>query len=152
MKNPPLILWTILFISQFFYAAVLESVVKTPEPDPQTLSILESPVIIALAVMATGTLAIAWMIPKLLWKQASKKLPPAEKLAESDLLEGFFTGFVVRLALLESVCLYGFVAGFLQKQPSLILPFLGASVAGFVVNFPNRTFIRKTLGKDLQGF
>ncbi len=151
MKNPPLILWSILFASQFFYAAALESVVKPGDTPLQTLSFAESPVLIALAVMAAGTLAIAWMIPRIIWNQASKKLPAVEKLSESDLFEGFFTGFVVRLALLESVCLYGFVAGFLQRQPSIILPFLGASAAGFVLNFPNRTFIRKALGQDLQG-
>lgn len=136
-----------LFISQFFYAAVLETVVKAPETTPAAIPITESPVVLAIGALSAGTLLLAWFVPKLLWKDASKKLPPTGG-DENDLLEGFFTGFVVRLALLESVCLYGFVAGFLQKQPSLILPFLGASAAGFVINFPNRTFIRKTLGKE----
>jgi len=150
MKNPPLILWSILFISQFFYAAVLETVVKTPEAAHAATPLSESPVILAIGIMSAGTLLLAWFVPKLLWKDAARKLPPTGT-DESDLLEGFFTGFVVRLALLESVCLYGFVAGFLQKQPSLILPFLGASAAGFVVNFPNRTLIRKSLGRELPG-
>lgn len=151
MKNPPLILWTILFVTQFFYAAALESVIQAPEGTPSWSSLGESPVILALGILSAGTLALSWLVPKFIWKESAKKLP-ATGAKDSELLEGFFTGFVVRLALLESVCLYGFVAGFLQKQPSLILPFLGASVAGFVVNFPNRTFIRKTLGKDLQEF
>ncbi len=150
MKNPPLILWSILFISQFLYAAVLESVVKPLESTTPAIPLSESPVVLATAFMATGTLLLAWLVPNLLWKNAAKKLPPTGT-NESDLLEGFLAGFVVRLALLESVCLYGFIGGFLQKQPSLILPFLGASAAGFVINFPNRTFIRKALGKDLQG-
>jgi len=149
MRNPPLILWTILFISQFFYAVVLETVLKSPESETQILPLSDSPIVLALGILSIATLTLAWLIPKMIWKTSVKNLPSTAP-NESDLLEGFFTGFVLRLALLESVCLYGFIAGFLQQQPSLILPFLGASAAGFVANFPNRTFIRKTLGQETQ--
>ena len=148
MNYPPVIIWSMLFIAQFINAGVLEFTIKPVESAPGGAPV--NPLVLGLILTSVVAMVLSWFIPKTLWKTAAQKLPTTDSTSEPVLLEAFMTGYIVRLALLESVCFYGFALAFLQKQPRLFLPFLGASVLGFIMNFPSRDLVRKSLGRDLN--
>jgi hypothetical protein len=151
MKNPAALIWTGLFASQFIYAAILDMLIP-PGKELSNEQITTNPVFLILGVLALAHVPLAWFIPKILWKQRAKTLPESDRTTDAVLLEAYFTGFIVRLALLEAVCVIGFVGSIIAHRSSLILPFLGVSAAGFVVNFPTKTHIRSALGRPHDSF
>lgn len=143
------ILWAALLASTFVYLLVLVVVAKAPHtpPDPILATVF--------AVLALGSVAIAFVLPSRLFAQglatlrfetsetgtfgdrpAGTRVFTSPDRARSAAQPALQTTFVLRMAMLESVALYGFVLGFLGHPTFVYLPFFVLAWALMAMQFP----------------
>jgi hypothetical protein len=145
-KNPTLpklmvcrIIWAALLAGQIMYFGVVYSMMSIqPQSDNLILKILP--------IIASVALILSVLVPRFIWKNFAKKLTkPIMTNSEDKLVESFLTGFIIRLALLESVALMGLALFLLSGDIKMMIPYSSVSILGFLINFPNKQKIMDAL-------
>jgi hypothetical protein len=139
-KNPPLtkfvvcrIIWAALLGSQMMYFVVAYSLMNIqPMQDDLILKILP--------IFASIALILSVIVPRLIWKISAKKMTKPMMANNEDVLAGgFLTGFIIRLALLESVALMGLGLFLFTGELKMMIPYSSVSILGFFINFPTKS-------------
>ena len=140
----PRLIWAALLASNLMYALVLfvqfKDLISNPFPS-------SDPLLFPLMAISTMALAIAMILPKALFLRAKVKLdagpqPPSDQ----QLMTNFFTPWVIRMAMLESISIYGFVLAMKSQAPIAFVPFGALSILTQVSQYPTPQRMRDMLG------
>ena len=108
------VLWVALFASTLLYIAVLELTEAGPSTEWQALAPM-------FAFGALGVAGASIVVPRFV-KQGSQ----------------YMVGFILAMALAESVCILGLVLGFLGAPPTVVMPFFFVTWVLMVLRFPTK--------------
>lgn len=140
------ILHLALTVAMVIYGVVLHVILAVQKEAPPMTSQEATPILVALAVVALGTAAIAIPIVRRKLLPPSKppqhredyfsapRIPPAVGAA----LSKYLTASIVTWALIESLALYGLVAGFILMDAWPYYAFGGPALALMVFFVPRR--------------
>lgn len=132
------ILWGALFISQFMFGFVLQTVLIQGEAAAETNDTI-LPIIVSFAFVSW---ILGFILPRFMLKQkkthADINSPDIAQLATN-----YQVPFILRLALFESAAIYGFALAFMYKDIKYFVPFLAVNVVLWIMNFPSDENIRK---------
>lgn len=137
------ILWFALLGSQVVYGSLLPTIVGNYQP-------LELNLIMAAIFGLAGIsmCILAYIISHWIFSKARQQLIKdygSRPHYETSLLAPYFqTGFILRLAMIESCALLGFGLAVLHKRVELYYPFAALSMGLFVINFPSKEKIKNT--------
>lgn len=152
-----LILWGALLSTTFVYVGLLVSgaVTSSEAGDPMLPYVL--------AVAGVGVLAASVLVPRMLfgksmqlWKPATDEVPdpnasvmfrdhtPKIRVfadptkAEREVLQRFFTPFILGMALSEALAIFGFLLGMMQFAPLVWAPFFVVAWVSMLARFPSK--------------
>lgn len=140
------ILHLALTASLFIYAVVIHVVLAVQKTRPPMSSDEATPILVAMAVIALGTAAIAIPIARKKMLPPFKppehrddrlpedNLPPAVGRAQAQLL----TANILTWALCESIAIYGLVIGFMLQESWPYYAFAGPALALMIFFMPRR--------------
>lgn len=119
------IIWAAFLISVVIYIGILFSIFGglslIEDLDYHRIFLFNNPVALSLYVISTLALGAYFVVPNFIISTSDRKKA--------------FTGFILRLALLESICLYGFILGIIQQDIQAAIPFFIMSFVGiFTMN------------------
>lgn len=138
------IIWAALLGSQILYGSLLPTIIQ--ENEPQELNI---PIVIALSVMALLMCILAFVISKWIFKMAKNQIlkdhGERPNYSMETLIPYYQTGFILRLAMIESCALMGFALAVMHKRMELYYPFVALSVGLYLMNFPTEEKVRSAL-------
>ncbi|MCB9639466.1 MAG: hypothetical protein H6727_11295 [Myxococcales bacterium] len=135
-----MLIWGAMCASGFVYGGALYSVIKGRTPE-QVAELAKNAASIASLTtifgVVSGVVAILalFVIPNLV----GKKVP--------------FVGFIVGLALAESICIYGFVLGLQGASMTVVYSFIGGGIFCLVVQMPTRklaTAVAESKGRSFR--
>lgn len=137
------LIWGLLLLSQLMYLFGVNTLnARAAKPvEPQYFD-FNQPLTMPFIGLALVSLIASIAIPRWVIHSGRKKLKHSLDRPLADLLPAFFTAFIIRLVLLESITLFGFVLAIVQHDVKRFLPFLGTSLLGFALHFPNETKVR----------
>jgi len=137
-------IWGSLLISQVMYVVVpyfLNQSATHTLFDPKF--VLSYP-FVALTVAFS---LFAYLLPNKIWENNAKEIR-SKKIIPTDVqvLQNYFVGFFIRLALLEAIGMLGFVLGFFNHDSFRVIPFVAISMFGFIKSFPTLSKAKASLG------
>jgi hypothetical protein len=135
------VIWGALLGSQFMYAFVNFSVVKSNEGEPlRWIPSFNVPIELALSLAAVASVFASFIIPRFLARSAGKPEIPVN-IEPEDYYEArlgkLFPAYIVQLAVTESVCIFGLALSFTTHNPGVFAPFFTAGVILFLRILPS---------------
>ena len=112
------VLWFALFASTLIYVAVLELLLNRPVTDEwQALALM-------FGLAAVGAAGASVVVHRFVRKGSP-----------------YIVGFILAMALAESVCILGFVLGFQGAPPMVVMPFFFVTWVQMILRFPTQAKI-----------
>lgn len=141
------ILWGALLFSSLLYGFALYFVIS--QQGDEYASPMDPQLLKGLGLAAAISLITAIMLPRLLWSKINVgqgvRAPMITEEMVMPHLQSFFTPFIIRLALIESVAMFGFAMSFLSRDMNYYYALEAVAVMAMLANFPSVNFIAKTI-------
>lgn len=136
-------IWGSLLISQMMYVAVPHFL----GPAAHTFFDPQYPLSIPFVALTVAFSLFAYILPNKIWANNAKEMHTKKGTPTGvQVLQNYFVGFFIRLALLEAIAMLGFVLGFFNHDPFRVIPFVTLSMLGFLKSFPTLAKAYSSLG------
>lgn len=130
------IIWASLVVSVAIYGFLLLMTGRSwPAADRPVEELLQDPMVMVLAVGAIGALAMAFVMPRLIFRRGKPELrTPASPHAPVS--PAVRPRFIVQWALMESVAILGLIGAFVIQDMRVFVPFGAAAALALLLAFP----------------